>query len=111
MRNQEERSGECFEIVEQAGGPALKVVRLGGWQASHHWDCQIGTRQAGSGVGKLRMGRMKGKVMFPGRKVAVWAHREGFLDEVRLESYWMGRAENRHSTGQGAEESGARSGQ
>lgn len=32
---------------------------------------------------------MKGRVMFPRRKVAVWAYRDGFLDEVRLESYWM----------------------
>ena len=40
---------------------------------------------ASFGQGEL----VKGRVMFPRRKVAVWAYREGFLDEVRLESYWM----------------------
>ena len=40
---------------------------------------------ASFGQGEL----VKGRVMFPRRKVVVWAYREGFLDEVRLESYWM----------------------
>ena len=53
------------------------------------------------------MGRVKGKGMLPRRKVTMGAHREGFLDEVRLESYWMGRVETSYSMGQGAEESGA----
>lgn len=35
VRIQEEKSGECFEIVEEAGGPALKVVHLRGWRAPH----------------------------------------------------------------------------
>lgn len=53
-------------------------------------DSQIGTKEACCGVGKLQTGeRVKGRLMFPGRKVAGWAYREGFLDEVRLESCWM----------------------
>ena len=40
---------------------------------------------ASFGQGEL----VKGSVMFPRRKVVVRAYREGFLDEVRLESYWM----------------------
>lgn len=63
---QEEKSGECFEIAEEAGIPTLKIIHLGGWQAPHHWGCQrTGARQACSGVGKRQMGRasiMKGDV-------------------------------------------------
>lgn len=42
------------------------------------------------GWASFRQGeRVKGRLMFPGRKVAGWAYREGFLNEVRLESCWM----------------------
>lgn len=90
VRISKKRSGECFEIAEEAGGPALKIIRLGGWRASHRWTLRLVPQRLAVGWASFRQAeRVKGRLLFPGRKVTMWAYRERFLDEVRIESYWM----------------------